>query len=67
MERREKKKKKARSKSGSIYLNRTYRHGGNEAFYTSWLRSKQWCFDCIVGLCLRSRHVSSVRNNDVVA
>lgn len=41
-------KKKKRSKFGSTYLDRTYRHGGNEAFDTSWLWSKQWCFDCIV-------------------
>lgn len=30
------------------YLDRTWRHGGNEAFYTSWLWNKKWCFDCIV-------------------
>lgn len=30
------------------YLDRTYRHGGNEARYTSCLWSKKLCFDCIV-------------------
>lgn len=30
------------------YLDRTRRRGGNEAFYTSWLWNKKWCFDCIV-------------------
>lgn len=40
--------KKIRSECDGTYLDRTYRHGGNEAFYTSWLWSKQWCFDCIV-------------------
>lgn len=42
------KKIKKASECSSTYLDRTYRHGGNEAFYTSWLWSKQWCFDCIV-------------------
>lgn len=41
-------RKKKKCECSGTHSDRTYRHGGNEAFYTSCLWSQQWCFDCIV-------------------